>query len=365
MQIGGQDTTFGGMRNRIINGDMRIDQRYAGSSVLLTTGGYIIDRWYASVDASSKMTVGRNLNNITPPAGFTNYLGAQTTSAVTLTAAMTYNIIQWIEGYNVADLNLGTSSAVPFTVSFWVYSSLTGTFSGSVGGYNGSILRNYAFTYSIPVSNTWTKITVTIPPDTSSGFGYNTTNGSGLFVMFDMGSGSNFRGSGGAWTTAFSNYGVTGSVSPISNAGATFYITGVQLEKSSAATAFEYRQFGQELALCRRYYRKLGGGAGTPISSPGAQYQDANTLYFTYSADLTDMRTAPTPSFIGTAGTDYAVFNSTFAQQSGFTFGLASYTGSMGVQIQCTKSSHGLSNTPQIFFGAATTSGFLALSSEL
>ena len=363
MQIGGQDTTFGGMRNRIINGDMRIDQRNAGASITANGSTFAVDRFRFSTNLVSKATGQRST---TAPTGFTNSLLVTSSAATSLASGDYFSITHAIEGFNCVDLNWGAAAAsagktaATVTVSFWVRSSLTGTFGGGINNSGNS--RSYPFSYTISTANTWEQKSVTIAGDTSGT--WLTDNDIGLSVRFALGMGSTYSGTAGAWVAGDIET-VTGAVNVLGTNGATFYITGVQLEKGSAATGFENRQYGQELALCRRYYRKLGGGAGTPISSPGAQYQDANTLYFTYSADLTDMRTVPTPSFIGTAGTDYAVFNSTFAQQSGFTFSLASYTGSMGIQIQCTKSSHGLSNTPQIFFGAATTSGFLALSSEL
>lgn len=296
MQIGGQDATFGGMRNRLINGNMTIDQRYSGANTSVATSGYIVDRWYVQAAAANKITAGRNLNNVTPPPGFTNYFGLQTTVATTPGSSDPWSVFQWIEGYNIANLNLGTANASSFTISFWVYSSLTGTFSGGVGGYNGSSLSSYGFTYSIPVANTWTKIIVTIPGDTRT-YAYNTTNGSGLFLMFDLGSGSNYRTTAGTWGTgAPYAYGVTGTVSPISTLNATFYFTGVQLEKGSAATDFEFRHYGQEYALCQRYFSRIFDpamrGVGTGGTAGGASRM---CLFFPQT-----MRAAPTLTYSGT-----------------------------------------------------------------
>jgi hypothetical protein len=101
------------------------------------------------------------------------------------------------------------------------------------------------------------------------------------------------------------------------------------------------------------------------MSVQGAQYLDANTVYLTYLADLTNMRELPTASLNGTANTDYAVFNSGFSKQTGFTFTLSPYQGFTGYQIQCSKTNHGLSNFPSLYFGSVTSSGFVSLSSEL
>jgi hypothetical protein len=350
------------MKNRIINGAMVIDQRNAGASVTnsASTQPYCLDRWWAYGSQSSKYTVQQNAGSVTPPVGFSNYLGVTSLSSYTVGSSEQFRIAQAIEGYNVADLNFGSANAKTVTLSFWVRSSLTGSFGGSLN--NGDYSRSYPFLFTINSANTWEQKTITVAGDTTGT--WQTTTSAGLWVLFSLGVGSALTNTAGAWATgAYIN--ATGATSVVGTNGATFYITGVQLEVGSSATGYEYVNYQTSLANCQRYYRKLGGGAGTPISGQGGQYLDGNTIYFTYSADLTDMRTAPTASFIGTANTDYAVYNSTFSQQSGFSFGAASYTGSMGVQIQCSKSSHGLSNTPQIYFGAASTSGFLALSSEL
>lgn len=247
-----------GFRNRIINGDMRIDQRNAGASVTPTVSNiYTVDRWRVFSSAASKLTVQQNAGSVTPPAGFTNYFGVTVAAAanVTLAAGDIYGIDQWIEGFNCADLELGTANAQSFSVSFWVRSSLTGTFPLQVAGYNGSAFRSYVTTYSISSANTWTYISVTVPGDVTS-FAYNKSNGNGLRVCFSLGVGSNFRTStvnawhsGDFWQPA-------STTNVITTNGATFYITGVQLEAGSVATPFERRPYGTELALCQRYFAK-------------------------------------------------------------------------------------------------------------
>ena len=242
-------TTVGytGFRNRIINGAMVIDQRNSGASG--TASNYTVDRWGYGATQASKGTWGRNLNSVTPPAGFTNYLGFQSSSAYSVGASDVFYIYQGIEGYNYADLAYGTVNAKTTTFSFWVYSSLTGVFGGAYQNSGGS--RTYPFSYTIPAANTWTYITVTIPGDTTGT--WNTTNGAANYVNFSLGAGSTYSGSANAWSGSF-YWQPTGSTSVVGTSGATFYITGVQLEKGSVATPFEFRQFGTELALCQRYF---------------------------------------------------------------------------------------------------------------
>ena len=243
------------MKNRIINGAMVIDQRNLGTSTTAVNATYAAcDRWEYFTSQTGKFSCQQNAGSITPPAGFTNYLGLTSLSAYTPTTNDYFQVQQNIEGYNVADLGWGTANAKTITISFWVYSSLTGTFGGSL--INGANSYVYPFSYSIPVANTWTQISITVAGPTS-GTWY-TTNGLGLSVIFSIGAGSAVQGTAGAWTStnASTVRSSTGAVNVVATNGATWYITGVQLEVGSYATGFEYRQYQQELALCQRYYYK-------------------------------------------------------------------------------------------------------------
>ena len=240
------------MRNRIINGAMVIDQRNAGASVTLTAvSTYTLDRWAVDITVASKLSIQQNAGSVTPPAGFTNYLGATSLTAYSVVSSDYFYLQQNIEGFNVADLGWGTANAKTVTLSFWVRSSLTGTFGGSLS--NGAFNRSYPFTYTISAANTWTQISVTVAGDTTGT--WTTNNTSGLRVSFGLGAGSSFSGTAGAWTGA-TLVSATGATSVVGTNGATFYITGVQLEVGTQATSFEYRQYQQELALCQRYYEK-------------------------------------------------------------------------------------------------------------
>ena len=242
-----------GFRNRIINGDMRIDQRYAGAATAVPHGSsaYILDRWLGFENGTGAATIQR-LATGTPPTGFSHYMQWKVTTADTAAAAEYYAFRQAIEGVNVVDFAFGSASAKTITLSFQVRSSLTGTFSGAL--QNSGSTRSYPFTFTISSANTWETKSVTIAGDQSGT--WLTDTGVGLYVAFDMGSGSDYLGTAGAWAAA-NKFGVTGQTAVMGTLNATFDITGVQLEAGSVATPFERRPYSTELALCLRYYETV------------------------------------------------------------------------------------------------------------
>ena len=245
-----------GFRNRLINSDMRIDQRNAGASASLTSAQtYFLDRWFAVEDTDGTMTIQQSS---TAPTGFSNSALLTTgTADASLGATQICYVGQKIEGFNFADLAWGTASAQTVTLSFWVRSSLTGTFGGALS--NNAFNRSYPFTYTISAANTFEYKTVTIAGDTT-GTWVGATNGVGLQLFFGLGVGSTYSGTAGAW--AGSGYiSATGATSVIGTAGATFYITGVQLEAGSVASPFERRDYGRELMMCQRYFYSMGGNS--------------------------------------------------------------------------------------------------------
>jgi len=293
-------TGYNGFKNRIINGAMVIDQRNAGAEVNPAVAGtYYLDRWQTGSTVASKFKIGQNAGAVTPPTGYINYLGCTSLSAYTVGAAETFNVQQRIEGLNVADLAFGTASAATVTLSFWVYSSLTGTFGGALK--NSGSTRSYPFTYTISSANTWTQASVTIAGDTTGT--WLTTNGIGISVIFSLGTGTTQSGTAGAW--AATNYNsATGAVSVVGTNAATWYVTGVQLEKGSTATSFDYRPYGTELALCQRYYYKTTPGAA--VRSLGSAYTQATTEAIVLTQYPVTLRTPPTAlEQTGTAG-DYS-----------------------------------------------------------
>jgi hypothetical protein len=283
-----------GMRNRIINGAMVISQRNGTSSVTPANSDYLVDRFYFSCSQSSKFTAQQNAGSVTPPAGFTNYLGLTSSSAYSIGASDYFFLCQPIEGFNTADLGFGTSNAKTVTLSFWVYSSITGTFGGSLR--NGSASRSYPFSYTVSSANTWTQASITIAGDTT-GTWVGATNGTGLNVFFSLGTGSTFSTTAGSWASG--NYvSATGATSVVGTNNATFYITGVQLEKGSVATPFEYRQYGTELALSQRYYWKVTSNGSNITGFGSGQFTSTTNgnVIFTYPVT---MRSSPTISYSG------------------------------------------------------------------
>jgi hypothetical protein len=255
-----------GMVNRVINGDMVIDQRNAGASVT-AQDSFPVDRFKYEASQTSKLTLQQNAGSVTPPVGFINYLGATSSSTYSITATDYFLVSQKIEGLNAADLAWGTASAATVTLSFRVYSSLTGTFGGAV--LNSAQNRSYPFSYSIPTANTWTTVSITIPGDTSGT--WLTTNGAGIALRFGLGVGTTYSGTAGAWAgNVF--FSATGATSVVGTSGATFYVTGVQLEKGSTATDFEYVDYSRQLQMCQRYYEKLSGSGGIYGTIGNASY---------------------------------------------------------------------------------------------
>ena len=255
------------MKNRIINGAMVIDQRNAGASVTPVDQQYLVDRWTARLTQASKFSAQQDAGAVTPPVGFTDYQGITSLSAYSVVSGDYFLLRQVIEGFNIADLGWGTANAKTVTLSFWVRSSLTGTFGGSL--QNSASNRSYPFTYTISAANTWEQKSITVSGDTSGTWTSNNT--AGMILNFGLGVGSTFSGTASAW--AGSNFlSATGATSVVGTNGATFYITGVQLEVGSTATSFDYRPYGTELALCLRYYwRVLSTGGNAPIASGNAE----------------------------------------------------------------------------------------------
>jgi hypothetical protein len=305
MQIGGQDATLGGMRNRIINGAMVIDQRNNGtSSNNSTTFNYPVDRSRFTSASSNTATIQRVSD---APTGFTYSAKITCNTAQTLTSSSFHNFGQAIEGFNVGDLAWGTANAKTVTLSFWAKSSLTGTFGGNIASYGGSVTRTYVFQYTISSANTWQKFTITVPGDTGGDwYTVANTNNMGMYVLFAMGEGTNQQApAANTWNTSDYRF-ISGNIQIMTTAGATWQITGLQLEVGSSATAFEYRQYGQELALCQRYYQDFRSGgqrSGFPLINTITGDASRVAIY----PGLVQMRTAPTITTYATDSTTSGV----------------------------------------------------------
>ena len=350
-----------GFKNRVINGAMMIDQRNAGASFTPTNNNYTVDRYKYFSSQASKFTAQQTPSATETGyatrvgAGFTNYLAFTSSSAYSVGASDYFSFGQLIEGYNVADLAYGTANAKTVTISFWAYSSLTGTFNVMVS--DGSFTYGYGATYSIPVANTWTYITIAVPGATTGT--WNKTTSAGLALYFNLGSGSSASTSAGSWG-AWVGMGVTGATSVVGTSGATFYITGVQLEKGSTATSFDYRPYGTELALCQRYYYKTKPpSANTPF---GNGYSTSSTAFNCLINFPVSMRTNPTSlEQTGTAG-DYAQESPTGAT---LLTGVPTFARASTILATITATTTGLTTGQGVITRCDNTNAYLAWSAEL
>jgi hypothetical protein len=346
------------MRNRIINGNMVIDQRNAGAAVTLTAlaaaTGYGADRWYAENFTDGTATI----QQITDaPTGFSNSIRYTVTATdSSLASDQSAFIQQRIEGFNSADLAFGSASAQTITLSFWVKSSVTGTFGGALA--NNAYNRGYPFTFTISAANTWEQKSITIAGDTT-GTWVGSTNGVGLRVTFALAAGSARVSTAGVWA-AYVGIGASGQVNLMATNSATFQVTGVQLEKGSTATSFDVRPYTTELALCQRYFHKPNfsdtSSSGTPYVL--LQCSGSTQLIGPYMLPVT-MRSTPTLTYSGFIAT--TANNSSAGSLTSLTLDSAS---TQSFRLIAGVSS-GLVAGNASFIQRATTSDFMAFSAEL
>ena len=290
IDIGGQQLSN---RNLLINGDMQISQRNVTSSVAVVGNQYTLDRWQSVNDAgSSKFTVQQVTD---APVGFYNSLKMTSSSAYTPTSTEVFGIGQKIEGKNTNWLMFGSSNAKSITISFFVKSSLTGTFNGSV--LNADMLRGYPWTYTISSANTWEYKTVTVA-GSQDGTWHNNNN-EGMRIFWNMGSGTNRSGTAGQWSTTQYTFGATGATQAVATNGATLQITGCQVEVGGTATTFEHRSIGEEFARCQRYYQQY-----VNISAVGYVPNNSSRTYSHGFFFPVEMRAAPTMSITNTGSSN-------------------------------------------------------------
>jgi hypothetical protein len=282
-----------GFRNRVINGDMRIDQRNAGANVAIANNAssYITDRFRADAPADQSMTFQQQTSVV--PTGFTNALKV-TAGTATTNVSNQPGLFHFVEGYNTADLGFGTANAKTITLSFWVRSSLTGTFGVCFENNDGN--RAYIASYTINVADTFEYKTITIAGDTSGT--WNTTNQRGISVIFDLGYGTTWSAAASsAWANLSNDRGLTGGAKLAANTGATWYMTGCQLEVGSTATNFDVRSYGTELALCQRYCNVYGENVYTIFGTMGFAF--SGTGFSSVTPFPVEMRAIPTVAYTG------------------------------------------------------------------
>ena len=305
-----------GNRNIIINGKFEIDQRHLFSSHTVSQGGdFFADRWGFYTDSGAFAQYGATSQVVADgPTGFEKSLKWTTTSSGTIPATGEVLIRQVVEGYNINQVDYGSSGAKELTLSFYVKSSIAGNYGLTAqytdsGGTNRYNLRSY----TINSANTWELKTILIPANTANAF-QQKTNGAGLRLNWDLGEGTSYSGSvTGNWQTTYVN-GLTGGVKIADNNGATWQITGVQLEVGDTATDFEHRTFADELQRCQRYYYQLVDGTGQHIGVGG--YYNSTLLMVGITFPV-PMRASPTLSIV-TGSSYYRIWrNSTSDDASG------------------------------------------------
>jgi len=282
-----RDFVSAGRKNMVINGDMRISQRVGTTSTNIANGGYLIDRFRWDTGTSGQMTAQQVTDS---PPGFYNSMKLTVTTTDTSIAAGDYHYFRHIiEGNNINHLNWGSSNAKTVTLSFWVRSSITGTHGGSL--WNNNFNRCFPFDYSINSADTWEHKSITIPgcPDGT----WEAGTGRGIAVAFTQLSGSTYTGPPHQWN-GVGDIAPTTHVNLLATSGATWYITGIQLEVGKNATDFEYRSYGEELALCQRYYQKFNAAFNLVNAYPNVSLSSGNQLpSFPFPVP---MRTAPSMS---------------------------------------------------------------------
>lgn len=293
------DGPLSGARNRIINGDMKIFQR-GSATTIGASSVYALDRWLFGREAgteSARFTVtSESLTSSDTPFtsdGLRKTMKVDiTTASGGISAAQSHYIMQRIEGFNVSDLVYGTSSAKTCTVSFWLKTDVK-TGQMGVALYNGG---NRYYVQNINATTSWTKYTLVFPGDTSGSIADDNTQQ--LTLIFTLSSGSNLQGGANSWTGNFRNS-TSGQVDFTDSTSNNIYLTGVQLEVGTVATPFERRSYGQELALCQRYYQNYGTVVFHCWGHRVADTDGIRSQVFTYSSP---MRVAPTMSYDDGAG---------------------------------------------------------------
>ena len=307
-------------RNILINGAMRIAQRGTAAVTVTGTATYrCVDRWKTDIDGSGGGDFSHAQSTDVPTGQGFSYSSKITTVTQASQPTSTDNhhqIYQLIEKQDVTHLDWGTSAAKTCTLSFWVKGSITGTYGLWFSIYAASATQYYWTNYTINSANTWEKKVITITGPTSGG-AIDISTSTGFRVEWLLGSGSDTEtGTLNEWTTSNIIRSASGTVYLPENAGATWYLTGVQFEVGSVATPFEHRSFNDDYLRCCRYYF---GGATSGSVYYGSVYSSGNSMVRV--PHPVPMRTTPTASqpSQGGGGTYTQVYENSLITQYYFT----------------------------------------------
>jgi hypothetical protein len=250
--------------NRIINGDFLVTQTGANGTI----NGITCDRWKLGMNQAGKLNWQVAGSAAMVPNGFPRCMSITSLSAYTALAADSFCFFQPIEANMVSDFSWGTPGAQPVTLSFWVNVSIAGQYSGSVSNYGPPASRCYPFTFNAPAG--WSKQIVTIPGDTGGTWVMSGNNGS-VYVNFDLGSGSNLRGTANQWQNGNLN-GAIGTAGIVATNGAIYQLTGIKLEIGSIATPYNMESVAKRMLDCQRYYQSVSAYWNGNANSGSAYY---------------------------------------------------------------------------------------------
>jgi hypothetical protein len=354
----GFDTSGLFFRNRIINGDMKISQVLNGANTNVPVVGavYPVDRFSVNRANGYANDAGAERSTDAPP-GFTYSLKYTSGTAETVTGAMYSNIQQYVEGQNVSDLGWGSSEALSATLSFWIKISITGTFGVVVRA--GDASRSYGVSFSYNSANTWQFVSFVIPGPTSGGTtAFTKDNGWAFSVNWDLGVGPNLSISTGSWLSN-NALGITGTTKLNETTGATYFLTGVQLEAGSVSTPFERKPFTTELQLCQRYCYVIRSGA-IAATTVGVGWWDSAAGNRSLCVFPTTMRATPTLIFSAAGDLEALQVNVNWNQCSAAA--LTSETSVYSAQLSCTSSGGGTANSSALRVASGNTKyiGFIA-----
>jgi hypothetical protein len=293
-----------GFRNRLLNGDGRIDVRNRGSRITPITGQYLADRFVYSSTQTGNIAFQQNMSSVNPPAGFSSYLGFQTAATCTPISSDAFTFSQRIHGYSLSDLGWGTAAASPASVSFQVYTNVLGTHTGVIRNATGT--RSYPFSYTVTNANVWTPIALTITGDTSGT--WNTTTGIGAEVVWTLGAGTGKRAAAGSWTSSNVS-GATGGTNVTQTLNAVFFTTGMQFERGPSSS-YDFRPPLIEESLCSYYALPIQADGGSDVPICTGVFFTTSELHGSFLLPLR-MRAAPT---LGTVSGSIVVLNGTTTQ---------------------------------------------------